>query len=204
MRERAVHAMRLFLEEIGVDLTRAGMAKTPARVAEMFEYLFAGSREDPKAIWGELFPSDIDGLTAVCNIPLYSMCEHHLLPFFGEVHVIYLPRDGKVAGFSKFSRLVDILARRPQLQERLTREIAEEVERGTGAEGALVVCEAYQLCTMMRGELAPHTKTVTTMAVGRLKKDAALRQEAWHLLTLHKKEEGARYDGENQARISMA
>lgn len=203
MKDRAIHAMRSFLEELHVDLTRAGMEKTPSRVTEMFSYLFAGARENPKAIWGDLFHAGLDGLTAVCNIPMYSVCEHHLLPFFGEVHIVYLPTEGMVAGFSKFHRLVDILARRPQLQERLTREIAEEVEHGTNAAGVLVVTEACQLCMMMRGEIAPDTKTVTTTALGRLKDDAALRREAWHLLEANRKE-GRQQNGANQSRISMA
>ena len=130
------------------------------------------------------------------------MCEHHLLPFFGEVHIAYLAKDGRVAGFSKFGQLVDILARRPQLQERLTREIAEEIEKGTGADGVLVICEARQLCMMMRGEIAPDTKTVTTAALGRLKEDTHLRQEAWRILEANKKERN-RCDGSDQAHVPM-
>ena len=182
MNEKASAAMRQFLAAMGLDLAAEGMERTPERVTEMFEWLFGGCGKTADAAWGELFETETRGLTAVQHIPFYSLCEHHLVPFFGEVHIAYLPGDGKIAGFSKFVRVVDILARRPQLQERFTREIADAVLEGLSAEGVLVICEARQLCMMMRGELAPETRTLTSEAGGRLVSDTTLRKEAWELL----------------------
>ena len=182
MNEKASAAMRAFLEAMGLDLAARGMEKTPERVTEMFELLFSGCTEDAGAAWGELFETSAQGLTGVQHIPFYSLCEHHLVPFFGEVHIAYLPKDGKIAGFSKFVHVVNLLARRPQLQERFTREIADAVLEGLSAEGVLVICEARQLCMMMRGELAPETRTLTSEAGGRLVSDTTLRKEAWELL----------------------
>ncbi len=182
MNEKASAAMRQFLADMGLDLAAEGMERTPERVTEMFEWLFGGCGKMADAAWGELFETKTRGLTAVQHIPFYSLCEHHLVPFFGEVHIAYLPGDGKIAGFSKFVRVVDILARRPQLQERLTREIAAAVSQGLGAEGVLVVVEAQQLCMMMRSEAAPGTRTLTSEADGCIADDAGLRREAWELL----------------------
>ena len=188
MNEKASAAMRTFLEAMGLDLAAHGMEKTPERVTEMFELLFSGCGEDASLAWGELFETKAHGLTAVQHIPFYSLCEHHLVPFFGEVHIAYLPKDGRIAGFSKFVRVVSILARRPQLQERFTREIVDAVMAGLSADGVLVVVEARQLCMMMRGELAPRTRTLTSEAGGKVAEDASLRKEAWELLMRGAKE----------------
>ena len=188
MNEKANAAMRQFLEAMGLDLAACGMEKTPERVTEMFELLFSGCGEDASLAWGELFETKARGLTAVQNIPFYSLCEHHLLPFFGEVHIAYLPKDGRVAGFGRFVHVVNLLARRPQLQERFTREIADAVLDGLSAEGVLVICEARQLCMMMRGELAPGTRTLTSETGGTIAADAALGKEAWDLLMRGAKE----------------
>ena len=112
MNEKASAAMRRFLEAMGLDLAACGMEKTPERVTEMFELLFSGCGEDASSAWGELFETKARGLTAVQHIPFYSLCEHHLVPFFGEVHIAYLPKDGKVAGFGRFVHVVNLLARR--------------------------------------------------------------------------------------------
>ncbi len=183
MNEKAVRAMRDFLEALGIDLAAAGMEKTPERVAKLFGLLFSGRAREPGDLWGETFQTDGRGLVAVKHIPFFSVCEHHLMPFFGEVQIAYLPRGGRVAGFSKFAQVIEALARRPQLQERLTREIAEEIERGIGAEGVMVVVSAQQLCMMIRGELAAGTRTVTVESRGALRGGENLYQQAWQLLS---------------------
>ena len=118
--DKAIRAMREFLEAVGIDLQQQGMEKTPERVAKMYQFLFNGIDADTAEIWGETFNAGSEGIVAVRHLPFYSMCEHHLVPFFGEVNIAYLPAAGKVAGFSKFSRLIELLSHRPQLQERLS------------------------------------------------------------------------------------
>lgn len=180
--EKAIRAMREFLEAVGVDIRAQGMEKTPERVAGMYQFLFSGLGKDASEIWGDLFDAGSDGIVAVRHIPFYSMCEHHLVPFFGEISLAYLPADGKVAGFSKFTKLIEILSRQPQLQERLTAQIAAAVRQGLGARGVLVVVEARQLCMTMRGDLAHGTRTVTSECNGVFRTDSALYQQAWMLL----------------------
>ncbi len=177
--EKAVRAMRAFLEAIGVDLEARGMEKTPARVAKMYAYLFNGMNRGTEDIWGETFPTGASGLVAVRHIPFYSMCEHHLVPFFGTVDIVYLPREGRVAGFSKFTQLVERIAHQPQLQERMTAQIAQAIAHDLGAEGVLVKVEALQLCMTMRGDLAPGTRTVTSEATGTFRADRSAYQQAW-------------------------
>lgn len=186
--ERAVRAMRDFLEALGIDLAARGMEKTPERVAKMYASLFDGLGCDTKDLWGELFHTGADGLVAVRRIPFHSMCEHHLVPFFGEVNIVYLPRDGQVAGFGKFVKLVDRLAHQPQLQERLTAQIAHAVADGLGARGVLTVVTAQQLCMTMRDSRAHGTQTVTSEYTGAFATDHGLCQQAWSLL------EGVRND----------
>ena len=128
---------------------------------------------------GETFPTGSQGLVAVRHIPFYSMCEHHLVPFFGTVDIAYLPHEGRVAGFSKFTQLVERLAHQPQLQERLTAQIAHAVARDLQAEGVLVRMEALQLCMTMRGDMAPGTRTVTSEALGACRKEHELYEQAW-------------------------
>lgn len=183
----AAKAMENFLDNVGLDLTSLGMEKTPERVAKMYGQLFSGLGPIEQEEWGELFESDAAGLVAVRHIPFYSMCEHHLVPFFGEVDIVYQPHKGLVAGFSKFTKVVEHLSRRPQLQERFTRQIAGAVAAGVGAEGVLVTVEAQQLCMMMRGDLAPGARTVTTECTGNFLKDKGLYQQAWLLLGGEKK-----------------
>lgn len=180
--ERAVRAMGEFLEALGLDLKAAGMEQTPERVAKMYALLFSGCGQTTAPLWGEVFETESRGLVAVRHIPFYSTCEHHLVPFFGEVQLAYLPHEGKVAGFSKFTKLVETLARRPQLQERLTRQIAVAVEADLAAEGVMVVVSAQQLCMMIRGELSLGTRTVTAESRGRLREESGLQQQAWQLL----------------------
>ena len=183
----AAKAMENFLDNVGLDLTSLGMEKTPERVAKMYGQLFSGLGPVEQEEWGELFESDAAGLVAVRHIPFYSMCEHHLVPFFGEVDIVYQPHKGLVAGFSKFTKVVEHLSRRPQLQERFTRQIAAAVADGVGAEGVLVTVEAQQLCMMMRGDLAPGARTITTECTGSFIGDKELYQQAWLLLGGEKK-----------------
>ncbi len=180
--ERAQRAMEDFLSAMGVDIEALGMEKTPERVAKMFAFLFDGLGKDTKELWGETYASGSDGLVAVRRIPFYSICEHHLVPFFGEASLVYLPKDGRVAGFSKFTELVRCLSHRPQLQERLTREVAAAIAEDLGARGVLVSLEAQQLCMMIRGELAHGARTMTTYQTGVFREDAALLSQAYHLI----------------------
>ncbi len=180
--DKAIRAMREFLEAVGIDLQQQGMEKTPERVAKMYQFLFNGIDADTAEIWGETFNAGSEGIVAVRHLPFYSMCEHHLVPFFGEVNIAYLPAAGKVAGFSKFSRLIELLSHRPQLQERLTAQIAAAVKQDLGAGGVLVTVEAQQLCMTMRGDLAHGTRTITSECNGVFHEDNGLYQQAWMLL----------------------
>ena len=179
---RAAAAMRDFLAAVGADPAACGMEETPARTAALYAQLFAGLRSDPRALWAETLTEDTDGLVAVRDIPFHSMCEHHLLPFFGTVSMVYRPRAGRVAGFGVFTQLVALYAARPQLQERLTGEIADEIMRGLDAVGVLAVVRARQLCMTMRGERAHGTQTVTAACRGAFRTDAAEAAAAWQMI----------------------
>ena len=179
---RAEHAMREFLAAVGLDLTAQGMKDTLARAAELYAELFSGLRSDPQKLWTNAMTEETDGLVAVRTIPFHSVCEHHLLPFFGTAHIVYRPHAGRVAGFGIFTQLVDLMARRPQLQERLTEDIAREIERGLGAEGVLAVLDARQLCMTMRGERAHGTRTTTSACRGIFREDKAKELQAWQML----------------------
>ena len=183
---RAARAMREFLTALGVDIAAQGMEETPQRVAQLYAELFAGQQEDTAELWADVLTEETDGLVAVRAIPFYSMCEHHLLPFFGTAHIVYQPHAGRVAGFGVFARLVVSMARRPQLQERLTADIARE--------GVLVVLDAQQLCMMMRGARAHGAQTTTSASCGIFRTDAASRMQAWTMLGM---ERGAHDDGES-------
>lgn len=180
--KKAAQAVRDFLEAFDIDIASQDMEKTPDRVVKMYQLLFNGINKKTDDIWGETFRTESDGVIAVRKIPFYSMCEHHLVPFFGEVHIAYKPHNGKIAGFSKFMTLVNLLSHRPQLQERLTAEIAEAVYRDLEADGVLVIVEAHQLCMTMRGELAPETRTITSECRGVLKNGSAMYKDARLLL----------------------
>lgn len=173
MNEKAIQAYREFLEAVGLDLTALGMEETPRRVTELYEALFAGVHTDTKEIWGEVFESDYHGLVTVADLRFHSLCEHHLLPFFGTADVVYLPHNGKVAGLSKVESLVRLLSRRPQLQERLTEQIAMALLNDLGAEGAWVRLRARHLCMTMKGESSPDTWITTVHGVGRLQAGTA-------------------------------
>ncbi len=172
---------RRILVAIGEDPDREGLADTPRRVAESLAYLTDGYGVNPRAVVrNALYEHEGDDLVAVRGIPFYSLCEHHLLPFFGRCHIGYLPA-GKVIGLSKLPRLVDVFAHRLQLQERLTRDVAETVERILHARGVAVIMEARHMCVEMRGVEKHDSETVTSCLLGDFRGNAALRAEFMEL-----------------------
>ena len=157
---------REIIRRYDADPTRDGLAKTPERIEKALEFLTKGYREDPKdVLHGALFDVAYDEMVIVKDIEMYSLCEHHMLPFFGKVHVAYIP-DGKVIGLSKAPRLVEVFARRLQVQERLTRQIAEAIQEAIHPQGVGVVIEARHLCMMMRGVEKQNSSTVTSAMLG--------------------------------------
>ena len=178
-RARVERAVREVLLAIGEDPDRDGLQRTPARVADMFSEIFAGLQEDPASHLTVRFDADHDEMVMVRDIPMYSQCEHHLVPFIGKAHVAYIPGDdGCITGLSKLARLVDSYARRPQVQERLTTQIADTLDAVLHPKGVLVVIEAEHLCMSMRGVRKPGTLTVTSAVRGLFKSNAATRAEA--------------------------
>ncbi len=178
----AERAVETFLKAVGVDMEEQNMRRTPARVAEMYAYLFGGLGRDPAEAFGPPIAADAGGLIAVRGIPFFSMCEHHLVPFYGTVDIVYQPTAGRIAGFSKFGEAVDIAAHRPQLQERLTQDIADAVQRGLGASGVLVLCRATQLCMTLREGGSYGTETTTSASLGAFATDNAACQQAWMMV----------------------
>ena len=180
---RAEAAVRELLIAIGEDPDREGLRETPARVARSYRELFAGLHIDPAAVLERTFSEDHDELVLVRDIPLFSMCEHHLLPFSGEAHVGYIPDiEGRVTGLSKLARLVDLYARRPQVQERLTRQVADAVATRLHARGVLVVIDAEHQCMSARGVRKPGARTTTSAVRGLLKTSPSTRAEALGLI----------------------
>jgi GTP cyclohydrolase I len=174
--------VRELLVRLGEDPGREGLQRTPKRVVESLSYLTAGRVEDPKRILeGAVFEHDADEMIVVRDIELYSLCEHHLLPFFGRAHVAYLPQ-GKIIGLSKMPRVVDCFARRLQVQERLTMQIAQAIEDALKPDGVGVVIEAQHLCMMMRGVEKQNSKAVTSCMLGRFRRDARTRGEFMDIL----------------------
>lgn len=173
-------AVSEILAAVGEDLEREGLAETPARVARMYAELFSGLEEDP-AQHLKVFHQAGDEMVIVRDIPFYSMCEHHLAPFFGKAHIAYLPKDGRVIGLSKLARIVNSFARRPQLQERLTGQIADLLYKGLPCAGVAVVIEAEHLCMTMRGAKASGAQTRTSALRGSMRAGAT-RSEALMLL----------------------
>ena len=170
------------LEEIGEDIHREGLQSTPKRAAKAFKFLTKGYKEDiEKIVNGALFESDASEIVLVKDIELYSMCEHHLLPFIGKCHVAYIP-SGKVLGLSKIARIVDVFARRLQIQEQLTRQIAQTIDKYTNAQGVAVVIEAKHLCMMMRGVEKQNSAMVTSCVLGEFHDDPSTRAEFFSLI----------------------
>ncbi len=181
-REKIERAVRDILEAIGEDPDREGLIETPKRVAAMYEEIFSGITDDPKRHIKVFSEKDNDEIVVVRDIPLYSMCEHHLLPFVGKAHIAYIPSDGKVIGLSKLARIVDLFAKRPQLQERLTSQIADFLDEELNPIGIAVIVEAQHLCMTMRGAKAAGSMTQTSALRGVAKKDARTRSEIMSLL----------------------
>ena len=181
-KQRIENAVREFLSAIGEDPDREGLQETPKRVANMYAEIFAGMEDDPKRHLKIFNESNNDEMVVVRDIPMYSMCEHHLLPFVGKAHIAYIPSDGKVIGLSKLARIVDSFSKKPQLQERLTSQIADFLEENLSPKGIAVVIEAEHLCMTMRGARAAGAKTQTSALRGIMRKDARTRAEAMSLL----------------------
>lgn len=180
--EKIQTAVRMILEGIGEDPDREGLRDTPKRVARMYQEIFHGLEDDPREYLQVLFTEEHDEMVLIKDIPFYSMCEHHLLPFFGKAHVAYIPARGKITGLSKLARVVEAIAKRPQLQERLTSQIADMIMECMQAQGVLVVVEAEHMCMTMRGVKKPGSLTTTSAVRGMFKKSTATRAEAFSLI----------------------
>ena len=181
--ERAAAAVRELLIAVGEDPDRPGLKDTPARVARSYTEIFAGLWQDPGEILATTFDEDHDELVLVKDIPMYSTCEHHLVPFHGVAHIGYIPgEDGRVTGLSKLARLVEVYARRPQVQERMTSQIADALADVLKPRGVLVVIEAEHLCMAMRGIRKPGSRTVTSAVRGIFRENPATRSEAMSLV----------------------
>ena len=182
-REKIAQGVRLILEGVGEDPTREGLARTPERVADMYEEIFAGLGQDPAEHFCVTFNEGHQEMVLVKDIPLYSVCEHHLVPFMGRVHVGYIPaKDGHICGLSKLARVVDVFAKRPQVQERLTSQIADTIIENLKPQGVIVVIEAEHLCMSMRGVKKPGALTMTSAVRGIFERNAATRAEAMSLI----------------------
>ena len=180
--DKIARGVRLILEGIGENPDRPGIADTPDRVARMFEEICGGLHEDPAELVKIVPDETHDEMVIVKDIPLYSICEHHLVPFHGVAHIAYIPKEGRILGLSKLARIVDRFARRPQLQERLTTQIASLLHEGLAPKGVMVVIEAEHLCMAMRGIKKPGTTTVTSAVLGGFRTDPRTRAEAIALI----------------------
>jgi GTP cyclohydrolase I len=177
-KEKIEQGIKLLLEGIGEDVNREGLKDTPDRVARMYEELCAGMEQDPKTHLSKTFACDNENVVIEKDITFYSTCEHHLMPFYGKA---YIP-NGRVVGISKLARTVEVFARRLQIQEKMTNQIAEAIETHLDAKGVLVMVEAEHMCMSARGIKKPESKTITFAAKGRFEKDAGLRNEVMTLI----------------------
>ena len=180
-KEKIMEGVKLILEGVGEDVTREGLIETPDRIARMYMEIFEGLGKDASEILSKTFRVEDNDLVIEKDINFFSMCEHHLVPFFGKAHVAYIPK-GKVVGLSKLARTVDLYAKKPQLQERLTTEIADALMKYLDAEGAMVVIEAEHTCMTMRGIKKLGAKTVTTTYRGVFKENLELRREVMNFI----------------------
>lgn len=179
-------AVRLLLEGIGEDVEREGLRETPERIARMYEQIFAGMEEDAAAHLSKTFAVASNEIVLVKNITFYSICEHHLMPFYGKAHIAYLP-DGKVVGLSKLARTVEVYARRPQIQEQMTIQIVEAVMEHLKPQGVMVLLEAEHMCMTMRGVEKPGSKTVTMASRGCFQEKPELQELFFKMLSDGKK-----------------
>ena len=176
-------SVRQILKAIGESPDREGLQRTPQRVADMYAELFSGIGKDPVDEISVVFEAGHDEMIMVRDIPFYSICEHHLVPFIGKAHVAYIPnKQGQITGLSKLARVVDVVSRKPQVQERLTTEIADAIEKALNPRGVLVVIEAEHLCMTMRGVRKPGSETVTSSVRGLFRDNEATRSEAMGLI----------------------
>ncbi|MCI8485147.1 MAG: GTP cyclohydrolase I FolE [Lachnospiraceae bacterium] len=180
-REKIEQAVALLLEGIGEDRNREGLRETPDRIARMYEEIFAGLDQTPEKYLTRTFPVQGSGMILEKDITFYSTCEHHLLPFYGKAHIAYIPRD-RVVGLSKLARTVEVYARRPQLQEQLTLQIAEALLEYLKPEGVMVMLEAEHMCMTMRGVKKPGTQTVTLAVRGAFEQNRDLQDEFWRMM----------------------
>jgi len=181
-KKKIAKAVREILEAIGEDPKRRDIIDTPRRVADMYEEIFSGINKDPAKELEVILDQKHDEIILLKSIPLYSVCEHHLLPFVGKAHVAYIPRQGRVTGLSKLARVVDVLSKRPQVQERLTSQIAEIIMSKLKPQGCMVVIEAEHMCMSFRGVKKPGTLTVTSAVRGVFKKNEKTRAETLALI----------------------
>lgn len=175
-------AVKMILEAVGEDPKREGLIDTPKRVARMYEEIFSGLKQDPKEYFETIFGENHEELVLVKDIPFYSVCEHHLVPFYGKAHVAYIPKDGRVTGLSKLARAVEAVSKRPQLQERITSTIADTILETLKPHGVMVVIEAEHMCMTMRGVKKPGSKTVTSAVRGVFAQDHRTRAEVLSLI----------------------
>lgn len=180
-KEKVEEAVKLLLEGIGEDVNREGLIDTPERIARMCEEIFGGMDEDPRVPLSKTFHVDNNEMVLEKDITFYSMCEHHLMPFYGKAHVAYIP-DGKVVGLSKLARTVEVYAKRVQLQEQLTVQIADALMEHLCPKGAMVLIEAEHMCMTMRGIKKPGSKTITVATRGAFAENERLQNTFYHML----------------------
>jgi GTP cyclohydrolase I len=173
----------MIIEAMGEDPQREGLIETPDRIARMYKEIFSGLHTNPGEHLKKTFTVDNDDIILEKDIQFYSMCEHHFVPFYGKAHVAYIS-NGKVAGLSKLARTVEVFAKRPQLQERMTAQIADAIMEHLNAEGVMVVIEAEHMCMTMRGVKKPGSKTVTVVTKGRFKEDLSLKEEVYKMIKM--------------------
>jgi len=183
--DKIKQAVKMIIEAVGENPNREGLIDTPNRIAKMYTEIFSGINESPEEYLSRTFTVEDDDIIIEKDITFYSMCEHHFLPFFGKVHIAYIP-DKKVAGLSKLARTVEVFSKRPQLQERLTTQIAESLMEYLDAKGVMVIIEAEHLCMSMRGVKKPGSKTVTVVSKGIIKENDSIKKEVYNLLNIGK------------------
>lgn len=184
-KEKIKNAVRDILEAIGENPDREGLLETPARVARMYEEIYSGINQDPREHLKVIFQDEKhEEMVLVKDIPFHSCCEHHLVPFFGKAHIAYIPKDGRLTGLSKLARVIETLAKRPQLQERITKEAADILMQELKPYGVIVVVEAEHMCMTMRGVKKPGSKTITSAVRGVFETEIATRSEAMSLISM--------------------
>ncbi len=182
-KKKIAEGVKMILDGIGENSSREGLIRTPERVADMYEEIFSGLDKDPSDVLGPMFDENHDEIILIKDIPFYSVCEHHLVPFVGKAHIAYAPnKSGKIVGLSKLTRVLEIVAKRPQIQERLTSIIANSIMERIKPRGVMVIVEAEHLCMSMRGVRKPNTLTVTSAVRGLFKDNPASRSEVLSLI----------------------